>query len=661
MSGKVFFCTFNFSFRFLFFFPVVCVPHNVHSSKKKSIFFYLYVIRLVLKESSGSVVKKKGGVTFFAISSPTLIHNPLLRCTNFKRIFCIKSSLFFMDFTVRCGTEEVSCEFNGEPRLAGLKSVVASSVAAVGFVPGVFDLHLVVEDVVLCEENVAMLSAGCVVEVRACPKHAARTQLRNNGVVLDDKDPTDALQTASSARDHATLLLLLTAFPEHHHKPLWERSIIDSLTPSFLNALFDISYALSRWMWFRLLRTNGFQNWVSEALLSRQQPLGNVISAMIQFAYSGHGVIHSALERMVKEGVVDERDGPELFAYLLSFHNIVVANVVGAEAHNRRTEDLFGNISKIFISAGLQPAETLFATLTRPLLQHTLASLVKSGCNINFLPNSDAFSDPSFLRNIAGLGFDFNCPNSIVADSCLNEDFVRIKGLLEAGVSFDVKVGEEGEEEALIIRLAQLKKWGVVEALEGWGGQFNVNAIGQNGRTATMEAARCGAVRGTEALLALQPELEVQDPQGWVALTYAAFSRRVSVVSLLLSQGALVDGGGYTALRISVERRCLDICTLLLSHNADRSQSCGDTPCIELAEEMGDDVVALFEEKGGVEVGEEEEEGCVCRECGAVSSVAGRRLTKAGLKQHVARKHNMKWSFYMSLHGAEVPAEGWNV
>ncbi|QYS98726.1 ANK_REP_REGION domain-containing protein [Trichoderma simmonsii] len=128
---------------------------------------------------------------------------------------------------------------------------------------------------------------------------------------------------------------------------------------------------------------------------------------------------------------------------------------------------------------------------------------------------------------------------------------------------------------------------------------FDVDLKAYDDWTPLMVAAIWGKISMVELLLAEGADIEARDSGGRTALSLAVFRRRKGVVDLLISHGAKVnfhDGNGSTPLLTAIDREDKAMVQLLLARGADielKSKN-GEAPAAYAAKKGYEDIASLL-------------------------------------------------------------------
>ena len=130
----------------------------------------------------------------------------------------------------------------------------------------------------------------------------------------------------------------------------------------------------------------------------------------------------------------------------------------------------------------------------------------------------------------------------------------------------------------------------------------------QDAQSRLWDSAIAGDTLGIRQALADGAKIDSLDvrrnPNGRLALNWAAWHNRVAAIEVLLAMGAPIEAEnrtGFSALHHAAEAGSLEAARALLAAGADpmHANKAGRTPAVTAREQGNDDVAALIEESSG--------------------------------------------------------------
>lgn len=132
--------------------------------------------------------------------------------------------------------------------------------------------------------------------------------------------------------------------------------------------------------------------------------------------------------------------------------------------------------------------------------------------------------------------------------------------------------------------------------------------FGQDAQSRLWDSAIAGDTLGIRQALADGAKIDSLDvrrnPNGRMALNWAAWHNRVAAIEMLLAMGAPIEAEnrtGFSALHHAAEAGSLEAAQALLAAGADpmHANKAGRTPATTAREQGNDEVAALIEESAG--------------------------------------------------------------
>ncbi|KAJ3417161.1 Glucoamylase, intracellular sporulation-specific [Chytridiales sp. JEL 0842] len=169
--------------------------------------------------------------------------------------------------------------------------------------------------------------------------------------------------------------------------------------------------------------------------------------------------------------------------------------------------------------------------------------------------------------------------------SILNNDREMIMTLIENGAILDYRAGEKDTWKTPLHILLNHGAW--------------VNSLDGSNLTPLQYAASAGHSDCVEKLIALKPDLEVQDQSGKTPLHQACLNNHVFVVALLADFGANLDAvnvAGNTPLHIAATRNAVECAKWLCMRGCDREKAnkTGQNPMQVAVMSGSEDIVELL-------------------------------------------------------------------